>query len=288
MDSSVKPAARRRRPTPWDVLSGIADPGSLEHAIQLCMAAIQDETGAGAVSLRDLASRVIALRRGRFGDEPDEPGWSGGGAEQAFPLRLTGVERGSVVLFCDEGRPRRRRSKKLGAWLGLLTVLLEAAQAGESDRQGCVSEAVFLRRLEEQCLWSKNHDKPLSVVALAFRPGDTNNAPDPRVGNQSFQLAARLKERLRYQDTITASGDVLRCLLPNTDKVGADIALARIEKEAASLAATSERTPLPARGWVSSSVTFPDDGDAVDQLWNLMDQRLSRARHAAAAGSKKG
>jgi hypothetical protein len=282
--SLVEKSARPRRLSPSDVLKDISNPGKLEHAIDWCIAGIREETGAAAVSVRGVASRAIdSACHGQCA--------AGAGGErdasqsvQTLPLLFRGTERGSVVLVSTARKPRVQQSERLRTWLGLLAVLLEAALADEPDCMGCVPEAVFLKRLDEQWLWCREHDKPLSVVSLA-RPETVGQADraDPSL-SPLVELGGRLKDRLRFHDTVGAKGNLLRCLLPNTDGVAAEIAMARIRREAEALAGASGGETW----WFAARVTFPDDAETVEQLWTIMQERLNLAAATAAAVSIKG
>lgn len=288
------------------VLAGVVQSGSLEDSIRACLASICRETGSRAVSVVGVpalgscgefemvgghwAERNGAARgRGSIiGDDPiqaRERGRRAGsrGDARRLPLRVHGVETGSVVLYCGRRTSRVAPAGGLDAWLGLLALLAEGARAGEDEREpACLQMGSFVARLEREIKRCRAGDRPLSLIGLTCGAGSKGreNGKAGRGGADAAVLSVagmRLRERLRVGDSVGVGERGLWCLLPETDSLEAKIARARIEKELPSLLGNGTSTAGDRR-WRVSSVTLPEDGENAEQLLASMTERLSHSK----------
>ena len=299
--SAVNKRTPAQQSDPLAVLSGLGRGGDLASAIRQCLESIRRESGCTSLSVTGMAGlalwpdlallgrRAVSMSEGdrvlrvpQNGQDMAEPydrpaDVSRLGEERHRPLLIDGIEKGGVVLRFVDSRPTMVRSGLLDAWLGLLALLCEAAIVASDDLPpGCLGAASFFKRLRQECRRCAASEQPFSLLALSYFDSSAVNhdTPPDDVRPSLDQVASQLKERLRPIDAVGRDRAAVWCLLSESDALGSQIALARIEKEMLPSLATEQPAGVGPR-WIGASVTFPQDGETEEELLASVANRQS-------------
>ena len=208
------------------------------------------------------------------------------------------------IQLWDEMLSRRRElSENLGRPVALKTALMDVlASAGlfrvpiviEYDElktlqlnavtdplTGLYNRRLFSETFEKELNRGRRYGSPLGLVVLDLhRFKEVNDKHGHPRGDEVLRAAAAtLKKALRTSDSaFRIGGDEFALLLPQTDAEQALALSRRVETVFAEML-----RPLQLTVGVSMDhgvATFPQDGEQVDQLIRVADERLYRLKHA--------
>jgi len=208
------------------------------------------------------------------------------------------------IQLWDEMLSRRRElSENLGRPVALKTALMDVlASAGlfrvpiviEYDElktlqlnavtdplTGLYNRRLFSETFEKELNRGRRYGSPLGLVVLDLhRFKEVNDKHGHPRGDEVLRAAAAtLKKALRTSDSaFRIGGDEFALLLPQTDAEQALALSRRVETVFAEML-----QPLQLTVGVSMDhgvATFPQDGEQVDQLIRVADERLYRLKHA--------
>jgi diguanylate cyclase (GGDEF)-like protein len=146
---------------------------------------------------------------------------------------------------------------------------------------GLYNRRVFAETFEKELNRSKRYGQPLGLVMLDLhRFKEVNDKHGhPRGDDVLISAANTLRKALRTSDSaFRIGGDEFALLLPQTDAAQAVALSQRVETV---FAEAILHLQLAVRVSMDHGVaTFPQDGDQVDQLIRVADQRLYNLKHA--------
>jgi diguanylate cyclase (GGDEF)-like protein len=170
--------------------------------------------------------------------------------------------------------------------------VIELQKAKEELRKLAITDGLtglynyryFKEQLQQELNRARRHKLNVSVVMIDLdhfkQYNDTNGHP---AGDEVLQSIARLlKENIRNIDVASRyGGEEFALILTETHKAAAGIVAEKIRKLIEGHSFAYEESQPDGKITISTGVsTFPEDGQDLDELVNMADKRLYRAKQA--------
>ncbi len=237
--------------------------GSLEAAVHDSLRLVCAATGSRGAVLRG-DSRSIS-EAGTWSEyDPDGIARERTLREVAIPLRSSRHCVGYLTLLAPTDDDTKTIEERIAPLDSVLATIMAATMAEISMVEGLLNGPGFRTRVDSEIARAQRYQGELSILHIRFSPGERpSKRPTERGWGGTMAVGKAMAPRLRDSDSVgLIAPDHLAILFPATDRLGARIALKRVEL----LLADVDTTGPGEMAFDLGIKSFPEDGSDTDEL----------------------